>query len=222
MFSICALAYCSVPHSQLSESKLCLSADYSRFWNDYGGVDMSSEFPFDPQIDLSVQGFLLLWPRHWEEMRSQLPMHLLYERGTWGPTMAANMAKTWFSLPEWGHSFRLGTAEREDVLINVAAIMSFGPTAGGSEAGLLAFFNYLFSGPDKRLGFASPAELMQAAVPYMGDLVERDIYAVAYRADQFVPHQDEKFPAILFRALMALEVWPVFFEGLTIKKPLFG
>lgn len=183
---------------------------------------MSSEFPPDAQIDLNVQGFLALWPRYWEELRSQLPLHLLYERGTRGPTMAANMAKTWFSLPEYGQSFRLGTAEREDVLVNVAAIMSFGPMAGGSEAGLLAFFNYLFSGPDKRLGFASPAELMHAAVSYMGDLVERDIYAVAYRAARVVPLSDVTFTGILWRACYAIEVWPVFFEGLTIKKPLFG
>ena len=86
----------------------------------------------------------------------------------------------------------------------------------------MAFFNYLFSGPDRRLGFASPAELMHAAVPYMGDLVEGDIYAVAYRAAQVVPPVDVMFPGILFRAMYALEVWPAFFQGLTIKKPLFG
>jgi hypothetical protein len=227
MFSICALAGGSVAHSRLNESKVCFRADYSRFGDDCGGGGMSSEFPPDAQIALHVEAILASWPREWEVLKSRVDLGRIYRVGAWGPTLAANMAKGWFWFPESGKSCRLGTAERERVLVQVAAIMVYGPMAKGSEAGLISFFNNLFAGPDKRLGFTTPGELMQAAVPYMGDLVDRDLVTVAYRAThayqlaQVIPDQFE-MEEIVFGALVALEVWPMFFQGLTLKKPLFS
>jgi len=183
---------------------------------------MGNEFPNDPQMELWVTGLLLLCRKHWEEMSQQLPIEQLYAGGTWGPTMAAKLATKWFFIPEPGQSCQLGTAAREAVLVQVATIMNCGPMANGSEAGLVAFFNSIFSGADRRLGFTNPGELMQAAVPYMGDLAELDLYSVAYRAARVVPQQNTEFPSILLNAWMALEVWPVFFQNMTFKKPLFG
>lgn len=165
---------------------------------------------------------VLLIRGHWEEIKPQMQLGSIYTPRTVGPTLAANSAKPYLNLPDEGKSCQLGTPAREAVLVQVAAITIWGSVAKGSEPALLNFYNYLFAGIDKRMGFSSPGQLMEASVPYIGDLVEQDLYAVAQRASNTIDPTNENLSSILWNAFFALQIWPLFFQNLTLKKPLFG